>query len=189
VIDALSGITSVRIVSSPSLMVMENETATIKVGDQVPIQTESSTDNGVVNNSFEFRDTGVMLKVRPRVSANGTVTIDLGQELSAVSKRATAGAGDNPTFSQRTINSKVAVNDQQTVLLGGLISGQEEGERSTVPGTNKIPVLGDLVGTTAKQARRTELIVFITPKIIRNGEEAASESQELRDKMKNLTFN
>lgn len=189
VIDALSGITSVRIVSSPSLMVMENETATIKVGDQVPIQTESSTDNGVVNNSFEFRDTGVMLKVRPRVSANGTVTIDLGQELSAVSKRATAGAGDNPTFSQRTINSKVAVNDQQTVLLGGLISGQEEGERNTVPGTNKIPVLGDLVGTTAKQARRTELIVFITPKIIRNGEEAASESQELRDKMKNLTFN
>jgi general secretion pathway protein D len=188
VIDALSGITSVRIVSSPSLMVMENETATIKVGDQVPIQTESSVDNGVTSNSFEFRDTGVILKVKPRVSANGTVTIDLGQELSSV-KGVTTGEGKNPTFSQRTINSKVAVNDQQTVLLGGLITGQEDGDRKTVPGANKVPLLGDLVGTTSRQAKRTELIVFITPRIIRNGEEAASESQELRDKMKNLTFN
>jgi general secretion pathway protein D len=188
VIDALSGITSVRIVSSPSLMVMENETATIKVGDQVPIQTESSVDNGVTSNSFEFRDTGVILKVKPRVSANGTVTIDLGQELSSV-KGVTTGEGKNPTFSQRTINSKVAVNDQQTVLLGGLITGQEDGDRKTLPGANKVPLLGDLVGTTSRQAKRTELIVFITPKIIRNGEEAASESQELRDKMKNLTFN
>jgi general secretion pathway protein D len=188
VIDALSGVTSVRIVSSPSLMVMENETATIKVGDQVPIQTESSVDNGVTSNSFEFRDTGVILKVKPRVSANGTVTIELGQELSSV-KGVTTGEGQNPTFSQRTINSKVAVNDQQTVLLGGLITGQEDGDRKTVPGANKVPLLGDLVGTTSRQAKRTELIVFITPKIIRNGEEAASESQELRDKMKNLTFN
>jgi general secretion pathway protein D len=188
VIDALSGVTSVRIVSSPSLMVMENETATIKVGDQVPIQTESSVDNGVTSNSFEFRDTGVILKVKPRVSANGTVTIDLGQELSSV-KGVTTGEGKNPTFSQRTINSKVAVNDQQTVLLGGLITGQEDGDRKTLPGANKVPLLGDLVGTTSRQAKRTELIVFITPRIIRNGEEAASESQELRDKMKNLTFN
>ncbi len=189
VIDALSGITSVRIVSSPSLMVMENEPATIKVGDQVPIQTEASSDSGVTTKSFEFKETGVILKVKPRVGANGTVMIDIGQELSAVSKQGTAATGDNPTFSQRTINSKVAVNDKQTVLLAGLITGQEEGERNTVPGTNKVPLLGDLVGTTAKQAKRTELIVFITPKIIRNGEEAASESQELRDKMKNLTFN
>jgi general secretion pathway protein D len=83
----------------------------------------------------------------------------------------------------------VAVNDQQTVLLGGLITGQEDGDRKTLPGANKVPLLGDLVGTTSRQAKRTELIVFITPRIIRNGEEAASESQELRDKMKNLTFN
>jgi general secretion pathway protein D len=188
VIDALSSVTSVRIVSSPSLMVMENETATIKVGDQVPIRTESSVDSGVTSNSFEFRDTGVILKVKPRVSANGTVTIDLGQELSSV-KGATTNNATNPTFSQRTINSKVAVNDQQTVLLGGLITGQEDGDRKTVPGANRVPLLGDLVGTTTRESRRTELIVFITPKIIRNGEEAASESQELRDKMKNLTFN
>lgn len=188
-IDALSGVTKVRIVSSPSLLVLENETATIKVGDQVPVQTQTLvTDGGNTTNSFEYRDTGVILKVKPRVNASGMITIDLGQELSAVTSRTLLTAGSNPTFTQRAINSKVSVNDQQTVLLGGLISGQEERGRNTIPGANKVPVLGDLVGTTRNTAERTELIVFITPKIIRNGEEAALESRELRDKMKNLNF-
>lgn len=190
VIDALSGITNVRVVSSPSVLVLENETATIKVGDQVPVKTlQSTTESGKSNDSFEYKDTGVILKVKPRVSANGMVTIDLGQELSSVSKRETAGAGNNPTISQRTITSKVSVNDRQTVLLGGLITGQEEGERQTLPGADLVPVLGNLVGSTSKSGQRTELIVFITPKIIRNGEEAATESQDLRTTMKNLSFN
>lgn len=189
VIDALSSITNVRVVSSPSILVLENETATIKVGDQVPIQTQTLTTDGGNNvNSFEYRDTGVILKVKPRVNANGMVTIDLGQELSAVRNIEGATAGNNPTFSQRAINSKVSVNDQQTVLLGGLINGREDVLKDTVPGADKVPVLGDLVGTTSKIGQRTELIVFITPKIIRNGEEASRESQELRDKMKSLNF-
>lgn len=190
VIDALSGVTKVRVVSSPSVLVLENETATIKVGDQVPIQTQTLiTDGGNSMNSFEYRDTGVILKVKPRVNANGVVTIELGQELSAERPAGDVGVGNNPTFTQRSITSKVSVNDQQTVLLGGLISGREDGVRQTVPGANKVPLLGDLVGTTDNTSRRNELIIFITPKIIRNGEEAARESQELRDKMRNLNFN
>ena len=187
VIDALLSITDVRVVSSPSILVLENETATIKVGDQVPIQTQDLTTDGGTNViSFVYRDTGVILKVKPRVNANGMVTIELGQELSAVRDGATANK--NPTFSQRAINSKVSVNDQQTVLLGGLINGREDVLKDTLPGANKVPVLGDLVGATRRTGQRTELIVFITPKIIRNGEEASRESQELRDKMKNLNF-
>ncbi|MFO1130844.1 MAG: type II secretion system secretin GspD [Hyphomicrobiales bacterium] len=188
VVDALSGITNVRIVSSPSVLVLENETATIKVGDQIPIQSQTAvTDGGNFVNSYEYRDTGVILKVRPRVSANGVVTIELGQELSAVQKDS-SGVGDNPKFTQRSVTSKVSVNDQQTVLLGGLISGIEDRTRNTVPGANKVPILGNLVGTTDNNAQRTELIVFITPKIIRNGEDAARASQDLRDKLKNLNF-
>ena len=99
-----------------------------------------------------------------------------------------AGVGDNPKFTQRSVTSKVSVNDQQTVLLGGLISGIEERTKNSVPGAEKVPILGKLVGTTDNNAQRTELIVFITPKIIRNGEDAARESQDLRDKMKNLNF-
>lgn len=187
VVDALSKVTNVRIVSSPSLLVMENEAATIKVGDQVPIQTQTeTTQGGQTVNSYEYRDTGVVLKVKPRVNANGVVMIDLGQELSAVQKR--TGVGDNPQFSQRTINSKVSVNDQQTVLLGGLINGTEDRSRITVPGADKLPLIGRLIGTTGGIATRTEMIVFITPTIIHNGEDAARTSQNLRDKMKNLNF-
>jgi general secretion pathway protein D len=188
VIDALSGITKVRIVSSPSLLVLENETATIKVGDDVPVKTLQSTNDGTTNDSFEYKQTGVILKVKPRVSANGTVTIDLGQELSSVEKREGSNAGDNPTISKRSINSRVSVNDRQTVLLGGLISSQEERDRKTVPGADRVPVLGQLVGATDNTGKRTELIVFITPKIIRDAEEVARESQDLRARMKNLNF-
>lgn len=187
VVDALSKVTNVRIVSSPSLLVMENETATIKVGDQVPVQTQTeTTQGGQTVNSYEYRDTGVVLKVRPRVNANGAVMIDLGQELSAVQQQ--AGLNGNPQFSQRTISSKVSVNDRQTVLLGGLINGTEDRSRMTVPGADQVPLLGRLIGTTGGIATRTEMIVFITPTIIRNGQDASHMSQDLRDKMRNLNF-
>lgn len=192
VLDALSAVTRVKIVSSPSVLVLENETATIKVGDQVPVKTqtvEKSGDSDAVN-SFEYRDTGVILKVKPRVTANGMVTIELGQELSAV----TEGSGsstterENPTFSQRSITSKVSVNDTQTVILGGLISGQENRTHDSVPGINKIPLLGNLVGKTDNSAKRTELIVFITPQIIRNGGDASQQFKDLRARMRLLNW-
>lgn len=187
VVDALSKVTNVRIVSSPSVLVMENETATIKVGDQVPIQTQTeTTQGGQTVNSYEYRDTGVVLKVRPRINANGVVTIDLGQELSAVQD--TTGINGQPQFSQRTINSKVSVNDQQTVLLGGLINGTEDRSRMTVPGADRLPLVGKLVGTTGGIATRTEMIVFITPTIVRDAKEAESSSRSLRDTMRSLNF-
>jgi len=115
------------------------------------------------------------------------VMIDLGQELSAVQD--TTGINGQPQFSQRTINSKVSVNDQQTVLLGGLINGTEDRNRMTIPGADKVPLLGRLIGTTGGAATRTEMIVFITPTIIRNGDDASRQSQNLRDSMKSLNFN
>ena len=189
VLDALSAVTKVRIVSSPSILVLENETATIKVGDQVPIKTQTLNQPGAGTatvNSFEYRDTGVILKVKPRVNASGLVTMELGQELSAV----TAGSGgsateqENPTFSQRSITSKVSVYSTQTVVLGGLISGQDNRLHDSVPGLNKIPLLGKLIGKTDNTSRRNELIVFITPQIIQDGQDASKVSEELRSKMK-----
>jgi general secretion pathway protein D len=125
------------------------------------------------------------LKVKPRVSANGTVTMLVSQELSSV----TGGTADNPTFSQRTVSSTVSVPSSQTVALGGLISGQETRGKKSVPLLNKVPVIGDLVGKTENIARRTELIVFITPQVIQDGEDASRVSEELRERMRNLGFN
>ena len=186
VLDALSAVTKVRIVSSPSILVLENETATIKVGDQVPIKTQTLNQPGAGTatvNSFEYRDTGVILKVKPRVNASGLVTMELGQELSAVTAGSGAGA-ENPTISQRSITSKVAVYSTQTVVLGGLISGQDNRLHDSVPGLNKIPLLGKLIGKTDNTSRRNELIVFITPQIIQDGQDASKVSEELRSKMK-----
>jgi general secretion pathway protein D len=190
VIDALAAVTKVRIVSSPSVLVVENETATIKVGDQVPIKIQSlERDAGGTVNSFEYRDTGVILKVKPRVNSDGLVTMQLTQQLSSV----VAGSGsstterENPTFSQREISSKVSVYSTQTVALGGLISGQDSRQKDGVPGVNKIPLLGDLIGKTDNAAKRNELIVFITPHVVQNGEDASRVSEELRAKMRSFS--
>ena len=186
VLDALSAVTKVRIVSSPSILVLENETATIKVGDQVPIKTQTLNQPGAGTatiNSFEYRDTGVILKVKPRVNASGLVTMELGQELSAVTAGSGAGA-ENPTISQRSITSKVAVYSTQTVVLGGLISGQDNRLHDGIPGVNQIPLLGKLIGKTDNSTKRNELIVFITPQIIQDGQDASKVSEELRSKMK-----
>lgn len=191
VIDALAGVTTVRVVSSPSLLVLENETALIKVGDQVPVKTQTVANavGGSVD-SFEYRDTGVILKVKPRINANGLVTMEIGQELSSVSSGSGSSAAErqNPTFSQRSITSKVSVYSTQTVVLGGLIAGQDSKQRDGVPGINKIPIIGNLIGKTTNTARRNELIVFITPTIVKDSEDASRVSEELRDKMRLLNW-
>ena len=195
VLDALSAVTKVRVVSSPSVMVLENETATIKVGDQVPVLTKAQIDTGTTATnaiqSFEYRDTGVILKVKPRVNATGLVTMEVAQELSSVTKSAGTSEAEkgNPTFSQRSVTSKVSVYSTQTVVLGGLISGQDNRQRDSVPGVNKIPLLGDLIGKTENGSKRNELIVFITPQVVEDGEDAARVSEELRAKMKAFNLN
>ncbi len=182
VLDALSAVTRVRVVSSPSILVLENEVATIKVGDRVPIKVQTVIRDNSNVDSFEYQDTGVILKVKPRVNHDGLVTMDLGQELSSVVSSG-ASAGGNPTISQRAITSRVSVYSTQTVVLGGLISGQDTREKSSVPGINKIPILGDLVGKTDNKGKRSELIVFITPQIVQDAQDASRVSKELRSKL------
>ena len=193
VLDALSAVTKVRVVSSPSVLVLENESATIKVGDKVPILTRQvqSVDDpkAPTVNSIEYRDAGVILTVKPRVNSSGLVTMEISQELSSVVPGAEGVTVDSPTFSQRTVDSTVSVPTTQTVVLGGLISGQESREKNGVPGIDKIPILGDLIGKTDKSAKRNELIIFITPQIIQDAGDASTVSQELRAKMKSFNWN
>jgi general secretion pathway protein D len=183
VLDALSAVTNVRVVSSPSILVLENEAATIKVGDRVPVKTQTVVRDVSNVDSFEYQDTGVILRVKPRVNHDGLVTMELGQELSSVAG-SSVGAGGNPTFSQRAITSKVSVYSTQTVVLGGLISGQDSRQKDSVPILNKVPIIGDLVGKTNNSGKRSELIVFITPQIVEDAKDASRVSEELRDKLK-----
>jgi general secretion pathway protein D len=190
VLDALSDVTEVKVVSSPSVVVVDNQPAILKVGDEVPISTQQASildpgSNGgfPVVNSIQFRDTGVILKVIPRVNSSGLVTMDIEQEISQVSPDSPALT---PTISQRQVASTISVYSGQMVALGGLISEQRNRDKSSVPIVNKIPVLGDLLGSNGHELHRTELIVFIRPQVIRDSHDARHVAEELRSRLKSL---
>lgn len=187
VLDALSNVTKVQVVSSPSVVVLDNQVAKLKVGSEVPVITQQSTsldsaDTRVVN-AVQFRDTGVILKVVPRVSTSGLVTMEVQQEISAVAPSSEPGSL-TPTINQRRINSTIAVYSGQTVLLGGLISEEDSREKNRVPLVKQIPILGELIGKTDNARTRTELIVFIRPQVIRDGHDATLAAQELANRLR-----
>jgi len=189
VLDALADVTEVKVVSSPSVVVVDNQPALLKVGDEVPISTQQATilenPTAPIVSSIRFRDTGVILKVIPRVNSTGLVTMDIEQEISAVVNQAT-GPTLTPTISQRQIASTISVYSGQMVVLGGLISEQRNNDKGGVPILNQIPILGDIVGSTNKGLKRTELIVFIRPQVIRDSRDARDVAEELRSRLKSM---
>jgi general secretion pathway protein D len=188
VLDALADVTEVKVVSSPSVVVVDNQPALLKVGDEVPVTTQQAAiienPNAVIS-SIQFRDTGVILKVIPRVNSTGLVTMDIEQEISAVVSQA-GGPTLTPTISQRQVASTISVYSGQMVVLGGLISEQRDNEKRGVPLLNQLPVVGDLLGSTAKGTKRTELIVFIRPQVIRDSRDARDVAEELRSRLKSM---
>jgi general secretion pathway protein D len=185
ILDALHTLTDVKVLSNPSLVVIDNQVATLQVGDQVPVSTGSATvltTNNTVVNTIDYRNTGIILRVAPRVNVNGNVRLDIEQEISNVSP-ATANSL-TPTVSQRKVKSSISVASGQTVLLAGLISETQQGSRSGIPLLDQIPNLGDAFGHTNRSTARTELIIFIRPQIIRDGTDAHYVAEELRSKLR-----
>jgi len=189
ILDALAVETTVRVVSSPSVVVLHNQPATLQVGDEVPITTRQA--QSVVNpdspliNEIQFKNTGVILKVTPRINSNGLVTMDIEQEISAVSR--TSSDSLTPTISQRRISSTIAVESGQMVVLGGLISEQHDYEKNSIPVLGKIPYLGDVLGgNTERSKTRTELVIFLQPVVIHDPMDASRVAEEMRARMQSL---
>jgi general secretion pathway protein D len=187
-LDALSSVTDLTVVSSPTVLVRDNATANFQVGDEVPIVTRQS--NSVVNpdspvvNSVEFRDTGVLLTVTPRVSSTGMVTLDIEQEVSNVASGTASTL--TPTISTRSLSTTVSIRSGQTVILGGLIDESRDSARDGIPGLARVPVLGDVFSQTSVTTSRTELLIFLTPRVIETDEEAAAVTNEIRRRMELL---
>jgi general secretion pathway protein D len=184
VIDALHNVTEVRVLSNPSLVVLNNQAATLQVGSQVPISTGTATvltANNTVVSTIDYRNTGVILRVVPRVSANGNVIIDVEQETSNVTP---GSAGSlTPTISDRHVKSSISVASGQTVLLAGLISDEIDRTRQGIPVLDKIPGIGDLFSQQSGTKVRTELIIFIRPTVIRDPVDAHMVAEEMRSKL------
>jgi general secretion pathway protein D len=190
IIEALEQLSTVKVLSSPDLLVLNNQKARLQVGDQVPIATQSAvstlTAGSPIVNSIEYRDTGVILEITPRVNANGLVALDISQEVSAVAQTTTSTL-DSPTIQQRRINSSVSVQDGQTIVLGGLIQDSRTDTKSGIPILKDIPYLGVLFSLRNLSTSRTELLVLITPHVVRDRESARAVTDELRSKLPLLT--
>lgn len=186
ILQALEQLTNVRVLSSPNLLVLNNQSARLQVGDEVPIATQSATSvitpGAPVVNSIDYRDTGVILNVTPRVNAGGLVLLDIAEEVSDVSQT-TSSSLNSPTITQRRVTSSVAVNDGQTIALGGLIKDSRNSSRTGIPYLRSIPVLGSLFDSRSVTNARTELIVLITPHVVRGRNDADAITAELRQKL------
>jgi general secretion pathway protein D len=189
ILDALHAVTDVKILSNPSLVVIDNQVATLLVGDEIPVSTgtgnvlnSATGTNNTIINSIDYRSTGIILRVIPRVSPNGNVRLDVEQEISQATN-ATASTL-TPTVSQRKVKSSVSVANGQTVLLAGLIQEKNELDRGGIPLLDQIPKVGDLFAHQTKSVIRTELIIFIRPQIIRDAVDASFVAEEFRTKLR-----
>lgn len=184
VINALEEKANVRTLSSPSILVLDNREASIQVGNQQPVQTSqtvNTSNTGVLTQNVEFKDTGVQLTVRPRVNSGGLVVMDILQEVTDVGERDQATG--QRSFLKRSIESSVAIQGGDTIILGGLIQNRAEDGRGGVPYLHRLPLIGPLFGKTTSADSRTELLVTITPRAVNRYRDFERIGEEFRQKM------
>jgi len=180
----------VKILSTPHILVADNTEATIDVGEEVPIVTSEYTPTTIQTNesfsrSIEYRDTGILLAVTPRINDKGLVTMEVNQEVSNVSEQRIEGI-DSPIILKRQAETSLVVQDGRTIVIGGLIRDQKEVTEEGIPFLSKIPYLGMLFSYTKEIAKKTELLFLITPHVVQNLEEAELVTQEFKEKVKEL---
>ncbi|MFM8332391.1 MAG: type II secretion system secretin GspD [Candidatus Methylumidiphilus sp.] len=189
-LNALAASNKINVLSAPSLMVLNNQEANIKVGDQVPILTAQAlptagTTGLVGTQSIQYKDTGVLLSVRPRVNAGGLVTMEIEQAVDNV-KSQTSGGIESPTIAQRKIRSSVAVKNGETIVLGGLIIENTSNNLTGIPVLAQLPWVGALFSSTSKKLNRTELVVMMTPRVVDSAQSSQDITNEFRRKLTGL---
>jgi general secretion pathway protein D len=189
VFNALEQETNINVISAPHILVLDNQTARLQVGDQVPIATQSAVSvvdpDAPVVNTIEQRDTGVILTVTPRVNASGLVIMEIDEETSDPVQTESSDI-DSPTIRQRRVSSTVAVESGQTVVLGGLIRDSRQAAQTGIPLLQDLPIIGSLFSVADNRNTRTELLVVITPRVIRNPNQARTVTKELRQRLRSL---
>jgi len=179
-----------RVVANPHLAALDNQKATIKSGDRIPISQQTFVGSGVgtvtnaVTTTSQYIDTGVLLQVTPHINAGGLVTLDVQAEVS--NPGTPASAGEAPPIATRSVQTLVSVPSGRTMVMGGLIRDAKSNTTNGLPLLDRIPILGGLFGKQELRNDRTELIIFITPRVIENEIDYDAVMQDLRRKMDNL---
>ncbi len=185
VLAALNQLTNVRVLQQPRTFTADNQEAIFFNGSEVPVQTSQSQSSGVVTGGFEYRDVGVLLNVRPRITSNGDVDLTINVELS---DQAGSGVNDNPVFSRRQVRSQILIQDGQTVLIGGLLKESESKTKRKIPLLGDIPLIGGLFTSVDNTTIREELIVFVTPVIVDNPNAHNNYNEGYLERLKEISL-
>lgn len=190
VLSALASNTKVNVISSPHIMVTDNQVAKINVGASVPVQGQSTitgaTGAAAITTSVVYVDTGVVLSVRPHINAGGLVTLEVAQEVSDVQNGVTTSGLNSPTINKRTAQTTVAVQSGDTMVLAGLIKDDKSADSSGLPLLSEIPVVGALFGAKTDASTRRELIITITPRVVNDTTQAREVTAEFRKKLSGM---
>ena len=189
VLNALADITTVKVLSAPQIMVLDNQPASLQVGQQVPVLTGTATSTlttgAPIVNSVDYHETGVIMLVTPRVNSGGLVSLDIAQEVSSVAPQATNTVQGSPTFNDQVFRTRVAVQDGQTVGMAGLIRDNASQENAGLPWLKDIPILSTIVSNQNNQRARSELLVMITPHVVADQRDARALTEDLRSQLIN----
>ena len=181
-INALAAQNRIRTLASPSVLATDNRPARIQVGSEIPVlssTSQSTIANSQVINSVQYRNTGVILTIIPQVNAQGLVNLQVKQEVSDVGADS-FGQTNSPSFTTRDAETTAVVQDGETMAIGGIIADRKTRDRSGIPYLMDLPVLGRFFGTTSDNAIRTELIILITPHVVRNKQEARDVTADFK---------
>jgi len=178
------------VLSTPNLLTLDNEEAKIVIGQNVPFVTGNFTNtgsgsSGTVNpfQTIERKDVGLTLKFKPQISENGSIRLAVYQEVSNV-LASTASSANGPTTSKRTIESNVIVEDGAIVVLGGLLQDEYTGSQEKVPGLGDVPLLGSLFKSESRSRKKTNLMVFLRPVVVRDAQATQQLSMDRYEQMR-----
>ena len=179
-----------KVVANPHLAALDNQKATIKAGNKIPINQQSfvgsgsNTTTNVVTTTSQYIDTGVLLQVTPHINAGGLVTLDVQAEVSDPGP--VLNPGDAPPINTRSVQTIVSVQSGQTMVMGGLIGETTGNSSKGLPLLSRIPILGGLFGSQELTKNRTELVMFITPRVVENENDLKSTIEDLRRRMQQI---
>jgi len=181
-----------KVISSPSIIATDSIPATMNVGSQIPVATSSAAVSGVQSsgssvfaNTISNQTTGVTLAITARVNSSGVVTMVINQQVSAPQANTSSNI-DSPAFSNRSVSTQVTVQDGDTIAIGGAITESTNQSTSGIPFLNRIPYLGFLFGTKSSSTSRSELIIFLTPKVIYDTNQLVDATDEIRNSLKRV---
>jgi general secretion pathway protein D len=181
----------VRVLSAPTVLAMDNSDARIQVGSEIPTLTSqgvsavTTAGSSLFSNTIQNRDTGIIMTVTPRITSTGLVSLKISQEISSPEAASATGI-QSPSFQKRSISTRAVIANGQTIGLGGLIQYNVTTTKNRIPLLGDIPWLGALFGSTDHNTSETELIVLLTPHIIKNAQEGVDATHQLREGLLDL---